>query len=383
MKYFILIWAGIWRKKMRTIFTMLSVVIAFLLFGLLQGFNLGLENVIGNLNANRLYTNNKYSMVEGLPVALQNQIATVDGVTHITHWTFFGAFYQEAKNAVPLFATNISEMFALYPELGVDPEVLEAMERTRNGMVVGKPVANRYGWQVGDVIPIGTSIWTNKQGSNNYQFELIHIVDPTSSTGTNIEQMAFINFEFFDEARAFGNGTVHYFITGIDDPRRGGEIATNIDKLFTNSTNETHTQTEQAMAASSIKQVGDIGFIVNAIVGAVLFTLLFLTANTMMQSMRERIPELAILKTLGFSDTKVSVFVLCESMLLCVVSALIGLAVASYLFTFLKAVFGPISIPWEVLAMGTIAALGLALISGLPPAIRTQRLNIIDALAGR
>jgi putative ABC transport system permease protein len=193
----------------------------------------------------------------------------------------------------------------------------------------------------------------------------------------------YINYDYYDEAKSFGQGVVHYYLVGIADATQATRVAKEIDAQFENSSNETRTQTESGLAQTQIKQIGDINFIVNAIVGAVLFTLLFLTANTMMQSVRERIPELAVLKTLGYSDGKVLTFVLIEAFLLCIFAALIGLGIAALIFPMLRALLGDLPMPLVVVAMGVGVAVVLALVSGLPPAIRAQRLNIVDALAGR
>jgi putative ABC transport system permease protein len=246
--------------------------------------------------------------------------------------------------------------------------------------VIDRALADRYGWKLGDKVPIGTSIWTKKDGRSDYQFDIVGMYSGMGPTGPG---GFYINYDYFDEERSFGKGGVHYFILGIDDPLRADAVTKEIDGLFANSTNETTTQTEQAFAASQIKQMGDINFIVNSIVGAVLFTLLFLTGNTMMQSMRERIPELAVLKTLGFTDGAVSTLVLFESILLCVISALIGLGLASIAFNGLTAALGTISMPMSVILLGIGIAAALAIVSGLPPAWRAMRLNIVDALAGR
>lgn len=381
MKYFHLIWAGLWRKTTRTILTMLSIIVAFLLFGLLQGVNQGFNSVVENLNVNRLYTSAKTNMVDGLPIAYWNRIKNIPGVSHVSHWTYFGGYFREAKNAIPAFATDADELFAIYKEIKIKPEYLKAMKSTRTGALVSEPLAKEYGWKVGDRIPIGTSIWTNKEGSNTWFFDIVGTFD-VSSYGAGFPSF-YINYDYYDEAKAFGNGVVHYYLVGIADATQATQVSKTIDAQFENSSNETRTQTESGLAQTQMKQIGDINFIVNAIVGAVLFTLLFLTANTMMQSVRERIPELAVLKTLGFSDTKVLTLVLIEAFVLCIFAALIGLAVAASVFPMMKALLGDLPMPPVVVYMGVGIALLLALISGLPPAIRAQRLNIVDALAGR
>jgi putative ABC transport system permease protein len=381
MKYFRLVWAGLWRKKARTILTMLSIVVAFFLFGVLQGVNQGINEVVNNLNVDRLYTSAKSNMVDGIPIAYRDRIKSVPGVLHVSHWTFFGGYYKEAKNAIPAFATDARELFAIYREIKIKPEYLDAMERTRTGVLVSEQLADQYGWKIGDRIPLGTSIWTNKEGSNTWYFDLVGTFD-ASEFGGGFPSF-YINYDYYDEAKAFGQGVVHYYIVRIDDPRNAVSIAKAIDTQFENSMNETRTQTESQLQQTQIKQIADINFIVNAIVGAVFFTLLFLTANTMMQSIRERIPELAVLKTLGFSDNKVLVLVLVEACVLCIIAALVGLAIAAAAFPGLKAILGNLPMPPIVVIMGVALAIGLALVSGLPPAIRAQRLNIVDALASR
>jgi putative ABC transport system permease protein len=382
MKYFPLIWAGLWRKKTRTVFTMLSIVVAFLLFGLLQGINQGFKTVVSNLNVDRLYVSAKTSMTDGLPIAYANRIRSVPGVRALSHWTYFGGYYQDARNPLPAFATDVEGLFKVYREIKIKPEYIEAMQRTRTGALVSVALAKKYNWKIGDRIPVGTSIWTNKEGSSTWYFDIVGTMDLSEVGGGGFPSF-YLNHSFFQEAAAFGNGVVHYYLVGLDDPTKATQVAKNIDALFANSSNETRTQTESELAQMQLKQIGDINFIVNAIVGAVLFTLLFLTANTMMQSVRERTSELAVLKTLGFSDTKVLTLVLIEALLLCLFAALAGLALASLAFPALKPIFGNFKMPLIVVMMGSGMALVLAFVSGFPPAWRARQLNIVDALAGR
>jgi len=381
VKYLPLIWAGLWRKKARTILTMLSIIVAFLLFGLLQGINQGFNTVVQNLNVNRLYTSAKTNMVDGLPISYQNRIKSVTGVEAVSHWTYFGGYFREARNAIPAFATEPAGLFAIYKEIKIKPEYLQAMQSMRTGALISEPLAQKFGWKIGDRVPLGTSIWTNKEGGNTWYFDIVGTFD-ASAYGVGFPSF-YINYDFFDEAKAFGQGVVHYYLVGIADPMQATQVAKDIDLQFENSTNETRTQTESALAQMQLKQIGDINFIVNSIVGAVLFTLLFLTANTMMQSVRERVPELAVLKTLGFSDRKVLALVLTEAFVLCVFAALLGLGLATMIFPVLKVILGDLPMPLIVIELGVLLAILLALVSGLVPALRAQRLNIVDALAGR
>lgn len=383
MKYFRLVWAGLWRKKTRTVFTMISVVIAFLLFGLLQGINQGLGTTLASLDVDRLYVSARSSMTDGMPISYLSRIRSVPGVRAASMWVYFGGYFREARTPIPAFATDATELFKVYKEIKIRPEYIEAMAKTRTGALVSEALAAEHGWKVGDRVPIGTSIWTNKSGSNTWEFDLVGTFD-ASAYGAGFPSF-YLNHSYFDEASSFGTGIAHYYIVSVQDPTQADRISRDIDAMFANSAVETRTQTESAMAQSQLKQLGDINFIANAIVGAVLFTLLFVTANTMMQSVRERTSELAVLKTLGYSDAKVLMLVLVEAMLLCLFAALLGIGLAALVFESpaLQKLFGDFSMPAVVASMGLGMAVLLALVSGFPPAWRARQLNIVDALAGR
>ena len=378
MKYLVLVWAALTRKKARTILTMLSIAVAFLLFGLLQGINQGMNTVFARLNVDRLYIQSRLSMSDGLPISYLEKIKSVPGVRAVTHWSYFGGFYQDAQNPLPVFAIDAATQFAVYPKIKISADQIAAMQATRTGAIIGGEIAAKYGWKIGDKIPLRTSIWTRKDGSDSYPVDIVGIMDISAYNAGSFPAF-YINYGYLDEARAFGAGSVLYYIASIEDPRRGPEIAAAVDALFANSNNETTTQTEQIFAQSQIKQVGDINLIANSIVGAAMFTLLFLTGNTMMQSVRERVPELAVLKTLGFSDNTVLMLILSEAVFLCVVAGAIGLGLARLVFSSLGSLFGAFSPP---ALMGLGIAIVLAAVSGLPPAWRSTRINIIDALGG-
>ncbi len=379
MKYLPLLWAGLWRKRTRTTFTILSVVAAFLLYGLLQGVNAWLSNAVADSRVNRLYTVSRISFIEPLPISYLHQIESVPGVDRVAYFNWFGGYYQDPKNQVQSYTMDARRTFEVFKDWKIPKEQLEKMIHTRNGAIVGRVTAQRFGWKVGDHVPLRTPIWTRKDGAASYDFDIVGIYD--SPTQNNI---FLINYDYFDEARSFGQGRVGWYAFTIEDPTQSASVAAAVDKLFRNSPNETKTQNEKEFAQAQIKQIGDIGFMVNAIVGAVLFTLLFLTGNTMMQSVRERIPELAVLKTVGFTDGMVTTLVLAESILLCVIAALIGLGLAALVFPGMRSfVGGQVTLPLGVLGTGAIAAILLALVSGLPPALRANRLAVVDALAGR
>jgi putative ABC transport system permease protein len=382
MKYFPLIWAGLWRKRTRTILTFLSIIIAFLLFGLLQGVNAAFRSGVEGANVNRLYVQSKIHFTEPLPFAYLTQLEAVPGISKVAYATWFGPYYQDPHEFLPAFPVDAERYFAIYPELKLAPDQLATLVKTRAGMVVSQELAEKYHWKIGDHIPLKSAIWTKKaDGNSDWAFDLVGIFDTSAMKG--FAPAMLFNHDYFDEARGFSRGMVGWYIVQLADPNRAAAVIETIDKLFANSTYETKTQTEKENAQSFLKQQGDINLITNLIVGAVFFTLLFLTGNTMMQSVGERIPEFAVLKTLGYSGTVVTVLILSESLLLCLFAAVLGLAVAWALFPAMQGIIGVATMPPEVLGLGFAAAVLMALATGIPPAWRLQRLRLVDALAGR
>jgi putative ABC transport system permease protein len=381
MKYFPLVWAGLWRKRTRTVLTLLSIVVAFLLFGILQGVNAAFTKGVAGANIDRLYVQSRISFTESLPFADLPQIEAVPGVAGVAYASWFGTYFQDPKNFVFSFPVDGERYFSAYSEFKMPADQLDALTHTRTGAVVGRELANKYGWKIGDKVPLHSTIWVQKGGSSDWIFDIVGIFDVPDDPSRANEFL--FNHSYFDEARTFGKGMVGWYIVKLADPARAVEVSNGIDRLFANSPYETKTLTEKENAQSFLKQIGDINFIVDGIVGAVLFTLLFLTGNMMMQSVRERIPEFAVLKTLGFSNGGVLALVLAESLLLCLIAAAVGLAFAALIFPMAKGVIGVVSLPMIVIFAGLGIAVLLALISGLPPALRAGRLNIVDALAGR
>jgi putative ABC transport system permease protein len=381
VKFFPLVWSSLWRKKARTIFTLLSIMIAFLLFGLLQGVNAWLNAFGTGSNANRLYVVSRVSQVQPLPGAYLHQIDKVPGIRQSTYIAGFTGFYQEKSNTLVAFATDVKTFFALYPDWQVAPEQLAAMSRNRAGAIVAAPLMRAFGWKIGDRIPLRTSVM-KQDGSTDWNFEIVGVYDvPSTPAEAN---RILINYAYFDEARLMERGTAWAFVVAVDDPTQSAQICAAVDALFVNSSYETVTQDEKAFVQGELRELGDVSLMANAIVAAVLFTLLFLTGNTMMQSVRERTPELAILKTVGFSDRSVTVLVLVESVLLCVLAASLGLAAAAAVFPVTAVLgLGGFALPLKVVAIGLAIAVVLALASGVPPAWRARRLVIVDALAGR
>ena len=383
MKYLHLVWAGLFRKKLRTLLTLLSVVVAFLLFGMLQSVNEAFRAGADQARADRLVTNSRYSIIEMLPIGYLPRIESVPGVKTVAFASWFGGSYQDRPAQFAVFPVDPARYLAAVPEIVLPPDQAETWQRTRDGAIVGRSLAERYGWQIGDRVTVVADIWPKSGGANDWNFEIVGVY--TSPDSAQSEGALLFQHEYFDEARQFARGTVGWFLVQVEDPDRADEVAKAVDALFANSTNETKTQTEKAFAQGFARQFGDIGLIVTSILGAVFFTILVLTGNTMAQAVRERIPELAILKTLGFSDRAVLGLVMAEALLLIVLGGLLGLALAAVAISAVQAILAGIGVQGvslSVVLMGMAIMVALGLCVGLPPAIRAMRLRVVDALGG-
>ena len=385
MKYLSLVWAQLFRSKTRTLLTLLSVVTAFLLFGMLDSVRVAF-NAGGSVDgANRLVTTSRLSITQSLPVRLEQQIRTVPGVKDVTYAMWFGGIYQDPKNFFPSFSVA-PNYFDVYTNLQLPPEQLKAFQDTRTGAVVGETLAKEFGWKIGDTIPLQATIFL-RQGSNDWPLQLVGIFrskDRAAASGE--ERQLVMNWTYFDESNDYIKGQVSWYTVALDNANQASRVAQAIDALSMNSDRETKSQTESAFQQSFAKQFADIGLIVTSIMGAVFFTLLLLTGNTMAQAVRERIPELAILKTLGFKDGLVLVLVLVESVLLVGLGGVIGMGLARVILPGLASKAQgmlPATIPLQTWIVGAVLIVLIGLVVGVLPALRAKRLKIVDALAGR
>ncbi len=386
MKYLPLLLGALWRRKTRTVFTLLSVIAAFLLFGLLDSVRTAFASAGSDVaGVDRLVTVSKISFTMQLPKSLLSRIAGTPQVAAVTYANWFGGIYQDPKNFFPNFAVA-SNYLDLYPEWRLSASERKAFRDTRTGAVVGERLAQRFHWKIGDKIPLQATIFPQKSGGNNWTLDLVGIFHQPDAKLRGQEEQLFFNWDYFDESRAFGTGNVGWYVTRVSDPNAAGQVAQAIDRVSDNSDHETKTQTEKAFQASFVSQFGDIGLIVSAIMGAVFFTLVLLTGNTMAQAVRERIPELAVLKTIGFSRRSVLSLVLAESVLLIVLGGALGLLVASATVSALSAGFGGqlplLPVGAEIWLHGLVLMVLTGLIVGALPARRGMRLKIVDALAG-
>jgi putative ABC transport system permease protein len=388
MKYLHLVWAALFRRKTRTILTLVSIITAFLLFGLLDAVRISFDQAGQSANgAQRLQTSSKLSFIQTLPISLQQQIEQVPGVKAVTYANWFGGAYQDPRNQVFSFAVP-GNYLDLYPEIQLSPGARDAFARNRTGALVGEKLAARFHWKVGDQIPLQSTIFPNKQGDKNWSFQIAGIMSAKDKkTGGFFDQMFLLHWKYFDETTPYNQGAVGWYVTRVADVNHADRIAHAIDALSANSDHETRTMTEQAATANFMKQLADIGLIVASIMGAVFFTLLLLAGNTMMQAVRERTSELAVLKTIGFSDRSVLALVLAESVLLLVLGGLGGMALAAAIIPAVAAGSGGmLNLPPEgprTWMLGAALMLLFGLLVGALPSRRAMRLNVVDALAGR
>ena len=392
MKYLGLIWAALRRKPARTLLTAFSIITAFFLFGALQGINAGIASMEKLLNVPQLLVMSRVRMNAPLPLAQLARIRAVAGVTAVTPMTALVGLYQGPTNVMVIVGMDIEQMLAIAKDMKVAPEQLAAAMRTRTAVIVGEAIMKERGWKVGDRIPLAAlSVngigGTKKDGSSNWVFD---IAGTYTLSNPDWATRIIAHYDYINEALASGqNQSLGYYV-GIADPSKSAQVSQAIDELFANSSDQTRTQNIKDFMDGVLRQVGDINFLVNGIVGAVLFTLLFLTANTMSQSVRERINELAVLKTLGFTDAGVQWLVLVEALVLSLAAAAVGLLLAGRALPWVTNTsalqaqgIGAMRVPSSVFGFGLIVAVLLALISGLPPAQRARRLSIVAALSGR
>ncbi len=382
LRFVPLIFASLSRRPLRTLFTLFSITVAFLLYGLLAAVKNGFEANVELAGANRLITMNKTSIVQPLPVSYRARIEEVPGVTLVTHSTWFGARYQDDRTVLIMYPVEPETYLTMYPEYRLAATERSSWLRDRRGMIVGRGLARAYGWKVGDHVPIRSEIYRHLDGSDSWDFNVDGIYDNKDPSGD--VSSIFFHYDYFDEGRMIDKGTVGWYIVRIADPDKAASIARAIDAKFSNSSAETKTGTEKAFVQSFASQTGDIGAIAVAIGAAVFFTMLLVSANTMAQSVRERTHELAVLKTLGFRNATVMALVLAESMLITVAGGALGVLLATaavgrigetlqeYLSAFL------ITPGAAALAVALMLALGMA--AGAVPAGRAMRLQIAQAL---
>ena len=368
-KYLPLLWANLGRKKLRTGLTLASIIVAFLLFGLMQTLRVALTGSPDMAGVDRLITIHKVAIINPIPQAYLTRVRSLPGVKYATSQAWFGGIYQDDKNQLSALA-----------DYTLPPYQKKVFDQDRTAAIVGSAVAERFGWKIGDTVPIRSNIWTKKDGGNVWPMKIAGIY--TASTGDN--QSIYFHQEYLDESRTIGKNTFHMIVERLDDRNRSAEIARNIDALFMNSSTETKTATESAFIQGFANQMGNIGALITGVAAAVFFTMLLVTANTMGQSIRERLSEIGVMKTLGYSNASVTGLVIGEALLVTALGAGIGLVLAQ-LLSFgmaqgLAQFFPVLGMPSFTWAVGAVLVIVLGGLAAAQPSMQAARLKIVDAL---
>jgi putative ABC transport system permease protein len=367
------------RHRLRLFFTVASIGVAFFLFGLLQAVRSALTGGVEIAGQDKLITHHKVSIIQSLPVNYLAQVKTRPDLLDAASLSWFGGIYQDPRQQLVVFAVT-DNYFSLYPELKVDPKALAAWQADRQAALVGEDMANRYHFKVNDVIPMRSNIYRRADGGNTWPMKVVGLW----RSDDQASQQVFFHYEYFNESISFGKNSLGWIVSRLKKGENPVTVSKSIDAMFANSKQETVTSTEKAVAQSFANQIGDIGAILTFVVSAVFFTMLLVTANTMMQSVRERAQEIGILKTLGFGERAILWVVLGESLLITLVGGLMGLGLAAItcqgMEAALKSFLPRFAIPVAALWQGVLGMLVLGVLAGIWPALSAMRLSIVNAL---
>jgi len=380
-----LVWANLRRRKLRLILTFASILVAFMLFGLLEALRTSLSSGVTMAGDDRLVMRNKNGLTQPLPLAYYEKIRSTPGVRAAASNSWFGAEFrtpQNPKAQFPMFATQPDAFFEVYAQVKVAPEsAKKAWELDRQGLVVGRLLAQQFAWKVGDRVPIRSNIWRKTDGTDTWQFNIVGIFDSGSPF---LDGSAYMQFDYYNEPLVFGKDMIGSVNIRVYDANQSTAIGNRIDAMFANSTAETETSTERDWVKHWIAQIGDMTIIVTSVTLAVFFTMLLVTANRMAQSVRERTNEIGVMKTLGFGAALIVSLVLLESLMLTMSGGLVGLGLAKGLSVvlafFLKDNLPGFALSGASMLTAIVLMLAFGLISGLWPALMAMRLKVVDAL---
>ena len=384
MNDFDLVRKNLFRRKLRAALMIVSILIAFMIFGVLAGFYRAFTAGEDRAAADRLITVNKINFTQPMPIAYFNRVRAVDGVRQVTHANWFGGYYQDPKNFLMTLAIEPATYFDVYrSELDIPPEQLQAFISDRSSAVIGESMARKWGWKVGDRVPVASNIFTQRSnGSHTWDFTIAGIVKGKAEQVST--DFLLFQYAYFDETRSFGKDTIGWLILQTNSPENNDRVAKTIDAMFANSTAETSTDTEKAFGKAFAAQFGNIALIVFLVVGAAFVTILMIVGNTMALSIRERTREIGVLKTLGFSGPRILRMVLGESVLLALLGGLPGLAIAALITIGLRASLANIAPAFAVspviMLEGIVLMVALGLFTGVIPALNAMRLKIATAL---
>ncbi|MDE2263720.1 MAG: FtsX-like permease family protein, partial [Gammaproteobacteria bacterium] len=353
---------------------------AFTLFGVLQGIKTGADHAIASARADLLIVHSRLSWAEPLPLGMLGQIGSVPGVREVIPVDLSLGTYQNPEQQVGIVAVRPDKGWLSAFTYTISPAYVKAFRATRTAILVRAELAKKYGWKIGDRIPLKTGVMS-RDGSSDWTFDMVGTFTDSDVGGGDSNVL--INYDYWNEARAGGKDTVHHFNVRIADPRRAASESDAIDARFANSPNETRSESIRELAQANLQSIGDLEFLIRAVVAAVMAALLFATATMMIQSVRERTSEIAVLKTVGFTDGAVFALTLAEATVICVAAAGFGLAVATFAFPYASRFVHGLSMPWIIVLAGLVAAVVVALLSAAVPAILAARLEVAAALAER
>ena len=382
MKYFSLVLTGLRRRLLRTLLTGVSIFVAFVLLGITSGVTAGFDKALALMSDARLRVLSRANIIEPIPIAHLQRIERVDGVTSVSPIAIFPAYYQEQTNNVSAAGLKIESMLEVFPEIALTADEVARLKSSRTAATVGKTLADRYGWKVGDRVPLTSYFMAQEDGSNTWTLDIMSIHNDDPGDEALLAGEIYFHYDYLNESRSMQKDTVNMFLVAIDDPNRAGQISEQIDGLFRNSSDETQTMNEKQFLTNQMRSIGDIGAFIASVQFAVMFTLLFIAGSTVTQSVRERIGEFGVFKALGFTDTKLAGVVVGEAVTLCVVAALFGLGLAALLFPsiFGGLGLGGITMDSSVWVLGLTTAVVLGLLVAVVPVWQLYRLSVVDAL---
>jgi putative ABC transport system permease protein len=376
MKYLHIIIVNLKRKRLRTVLTTGSFTVALFLFGVLMTIKTALSSGVDVAGADRLVVRNRISLIMPLPYSYRDAIRQMPNVSEVTFATWFGGYYQDQRNFFPNYAIDTETYRKVYPEYIIPDEQWQAFVNDRQGCIISPPVAEKYGFKIGDRIPLQGTIW-----SGVWEFNLRAIYGATEKE--LIRPVFWFQYKYLEEQRPFFKGTVGWYVVKVKDPAGAVAVSKAIDERFANSPNETKTETEKAFAAGFASQIGNIRLLILSIGSVVFFTLLLVTGNSLATAVRERTAELAVMKTVGFTDVSVLLLVMAEALVIATLGGAIGLGLAK-LFTLsgdpTRGMLANFYLPNNALIAGLALALGAGAAAGIIPAIGAMRLRIVDAL---
>lgn len=382
MKDFYLVLKNLTRKPLRLFLTVFATFIAFMIFGTLTAFQEAFDSGVDLAADDRLIVLNKINFTQSLPVSYANRVRAVEDVDALTHLNWFGGYYQEPRDQFAMFAVDAENFMGVYNELVMSDDERAAWVANRQGLIAGKAIAERFGWQKGDRIPVNSNIFSQRDGSTSWEFDVESVyegADPQTDTNS-----VYFHYEYFNETQSFGGDFIGFMSVRTSDPSRNEAVIKAIDDMFANSPAETETVPEKVFNKAFIEQIGNLSLILTSVVLAAFFVILVIVGNSMILSIRERTAEIGVMKTLGFSSARIFRMVLAESLLLALLGGLLGVLASGSLVALVNS--APIQLPTLVLSgsvwsQALLFMIGLGFITGIVPAMNALRLNIITALS--